>query len=363
MTKLDRRGFLAGSGFATMALGAGQSWASVGSPSFITAAKEADGYRLFGLGSEGDLKFGLRLPDRGHAAAVHPLRTEAVAFARRPGYFALVLDCARGLIEAELTAPLGRHFYGHGCYSADARHLFTTESAYESGEGLIGVWDVRAGYRRIGEISSGGIGPHDVMLMPDGERLVVANGGIRTHPATGREKLNLETMTPNLSYLRVHDGRLLETVGPPNYLRRNSIRHLSVSRQGEVAVAFQWQGEADDGVPVLGFHRQGDSALRIAEADPIELAAMLGYAGSISYDGSETRIAISSPRGGRVMAWDLEGNLLGTWHRTDVCGIAASANGWMATDGLGGVTMLTSELLPTTASRYQTAFDNHLIQL
>jgi hypothetical protein len=41
-------------------------------------------------------------------------------------------------------------------------------------EGVIGVYDARANYKRIDEFPTFGIGPHDLALLPDGKTLVVA---------------------------------------------------------------------------------------------------------------------------------------------------------------------------------------------
>ena len=59
---------------------------------------------------------------------------------------------------------------------------------------MIGVRDAQDGYRQIGELPSDGIGPHEATLMPDGKTLVVANGGIRTHP--GQRPRSSSTSTP-----------------------------------------------------------------------------------------------------------------------------------------------------------------------
>lgn len=82
-------------------------------------------------------------------------------------------------------------------FSADGGTLFTTENRYATGKGRIGVWDAADGFRRIGEFASGGIGPHDVKQM--GDALIAANDGVRTHPDSGRQQLNRETMCSNLS--------------------------------------------------------------------------------------------------------------------------------------------------------------------
>jgi hypothetical protein len=66
------------------------------------------GFFLHGLTASGGSAVPDPLPGRGHAAAAHPTRAEAVAFARRPGTFALVIDCATGETRHRLTPPEGR---------------------------------------------------------------------------------------------------------------------------------------------------------------------------------------------------------------------------------------------------------------
>ena len=178
------------------------------------------------------------MPARGHAAAAHPTKPQAVAFVRRPGTFASVINCVTSKIETTLYAPKGRHFYGHGTFSANGDWLFTTENNFEVGRGRSGVWDVSARYTRYGEFDSGGIGPHNIKRLPKTDILVIANGGINTHPETGRTKLNIPTMRPNLSY--IHDGTLIEMAQLPANMHKNSIRHLAVNAKGDVAIGMQW---------------------------------------------------------------------------------------------------------------------------
>ena len=188
----SRRGFLGS--LAAASLISRPSWADAGSPAYLAAARLPDGsYALCGLDNSGYETFALPLPDRGHAAAAHPSRPEAVAFARRPGRFALVIDCISGAATARLDAPSGRHFYGHGVFSRDGETLFTTENDFETGDGRIGVWSRAGGYTRTGEFASGGIGPHDVKRLPQSDTLVVANGGIKTHPAHSKSLVGMRS--------------------------------------------------------------------------------------------------------------------------------------------------------------------------
>lgn len=338
------------------------TWAEAGNPAFLSAGMRFDGtHALCGLDGKGQITFELPLPARGHAAAAHPTLAEAVAFARRPGRFALVIDCLAGREKARLDAPPDRHFYGHGTFSADGDLLFTTENDFEAARGVVGVWDFRNGCERIGEFSSGGVGPHDIRLMPGGKTLVIANGGIETHPDTGRTKLNLPSMRPNLSYLSL-DGQLEEQLELDSTLHRNSIRHLAVARNGTVAFAMQWQGDMSDAPPLLALHRRGEflSYLMAGEADH---RSMQGYAGSVALSGGGNQAAITSPRGSVVLVFDLHSGRCDAVHRlADVCGVYADGARFLVTSGTGIVGHIGSGRFSTVRS-HPLRWDNHLVAL
>ncbi len=345
----SRRAFLTATGAA---LGAAALpapvWAALGNPAFLAAAREPTGaFALFGLTAGGAIAFRVPLPERGHAAAAHPARAEAVAFARRPGTFALVIDCAGGRILHWLEAPAGRHFYGHGAYLDGGRVLATTENAYDSGEGRIGFWDAAAGYGRMDEVPSGGIGPHEVVALA-GDMLAVANGGIRTHPATGREKLNLDTMRPNLAYL--WDGAIVERIELPD--PKLSIRHIAARADGTVVMGLQSERDPAETVPMFALHRRGAHPT----VHGTDLAsAFKGYVGSVAWSGDGQLLAITAPRGGRAAIWN--GTETEILHRPDVCGVAHAGSGLAFTDGTGGV------LTETGGMKHPVAWDNHLVGL
>jgi len=356
----SRRGFLAG--LLASSLAPQATWASAGSPAFLSAGKDSRGsFLLAGLARNGEILFRHPLPARGHAAAAHPIRPEAVAFARRPGRFADVIDCRTGAAIVRLKPPAGHHFYGHGTFSSDGSRLFTTENDFENARGVIGVWDTTASYRRIKSFPSGGIGPHDMLLRRDKPGLVVANGGIETHPDTGRAKLNLPDMRPNLSYLSF-DGALQEQLELPQELHLNSIRHLAICGDGTVGFAMQWQGDLGEQVPTAGLHLPGSPARLLAEDDP-RVLNMNGYGGSIAFSGDGTQIGVTSPRGGVLQVMDTVGGALLNEHRmSDVCGLAASPGGFTASTGTGRLFAI-SDTGRHPLHRSELAWDNHLIPL
>lgn len=355
-----RRGFLAG----LMSVGAlpGASWAEAGNPAFLAAARDgADTYHLAGLASDGTQRFTIPLPGRGHAATAHPIHPEAIAFARRPGTFALVIDCIAGREIARLEAPERRHFYGHGVFSQDGNLLFTPENDYDNGTGMIGVWDRSAYWDRVGEFSSGGTGPHEITRLPGQNVLVVANGGIETHPETGRTKLNIPDMRPNLSYLS-GAGHLLDQVDVPAEDHMNSLRHLAVNADGLVACALQWQGDRYDAPALLAIHRQGE-ALQFAIAPDAQHLQMQAYGGSVSFNGDGSQIAVTSPRGGIVQIFDQDGTFLMQHHLEDVCGVApGNGAAFIVTTGTGEVAEVRSGTI-RKLSQHARQWDNHLVAI
>jgi uncharacterized protein len=353
-----RRTFLA----TLLAAGAAPalSWADAGSPAFLAAAREPDdSFALYGVGADGTDRFRIGLPARAHAGAVHPQRPLAVVFARRPGHFAIVLNCVTGATEATLTPPVGRLFQGHGTFSADGQTLFTSECDYDTSQGRVGVWS-RKDWTRIAEFATQGIGPHEIARLPGTETLVVANGGIHTTPDTDRDKLNIDTMQPSLTYLSP-DGALIEQVRLDPDLHENSIRHLAVSDDGLVAFAMQWEGDKILNPPLLGLHRR-DQPVRLASAPEASHRAMNNYAGSIALSGDGTRLAITSPKGGRVQVFDGSGAFVAEHPRAEVCGVARMGAGLVTTDGSGGVFRLTDDGL-TKLSLAARAWDNHVVPL
>ncbi len=364
-----RRGFLlslAGSALVGFGLRAAAARGSAG-PLYVGCRIDADGrYFTSGFRADGRTVFDLELPGRGHAISFRPGSAQCVVYARRPGRFAVVLDAAEGAALERIDAAPGRHFYGHGAFSPDGRHLLTTENDYEAGRGVIGVRDALDGYRQVGELPSGGIGPHEATLMPDGKTLAIANGGVRTHPDYDRLELNLDSMTPSLAYLEVASGRALGEVRLAQGLHQLSIRHVAVNAAGLVAVAMQYEGSRRDQVPLIGLdHGRGE--IRLLEAPPAIQRRMRQYTGAIAFDQSGELLAVSSPRGNLFTFWDAgTGSLVHHVELADGCGLtpAEAPGAFIVSDGRGEVLRVEPRAgrqapIPI-ADRLVTPWDNHL---
>ena len=338
-------------------------------PLYLSARADsvAGDYWASGFTADGSGVLDVTLPARGHSFAVRPGEREAVHFARRPGRFALVLDLVRGVIAQRVDSPAGRHFYGHGVFSHDGRLLYATENDFEGERGVIGVYDAARGYTRVDELPSHGIGPHEIALLSGGETLVVANGGIATHPDLPRVKLNLPSMAPSLCFVDRRSGAFRRELTLDPALHRLSIRHLAVGPDDSVAVAMQYEGPAHDRVPLVAVQR-GGGRLRLLQGPRVVLRAMKNYCGSVCFDPAGRTIAVSAPRGNLVTFWDVgTGRYLSSAEVSDGCGVAPGPRpgGFLASSGVGGVVVIdarSGSTRPLVLDGLGAArWDNHLV--
>jgi hypothetical protein len=340
--------------------------AAAGSGPYLNAYGENGGFGLAGFDSEGHIRYRLPLPGRGHSFACRADGRVAVAFSRRPGDYALVFDPRSGSTLALIPAAEDRNFCGHGAFTADGRLMFATEAIGSTGDGVLGIYDAADGWKRVGEASTHGLDPHEVRLMPDGRTLAVANGGILMRADMPRLKLNIPDMDPSLVYLDARDGSLVRQIRPDRELRQLSIRHIAIDRRGRVAIAMQYEGPETDRVPLVALHDApaGAGHLDYLPMPEDQRLAMRQYCGSAAMDGSGRYLAVSSPRGNRVLVWDLEQPApVRVGEARDVCGIAArDGGGFIASNGPGRLYRLGDDGgMAILAEPDRTQWDNHMV--
>jgi hypothetical protein len=359
---VDRRVFLKAAGGAFLAGLAPDAAAAMLAVDavFATAYVDREGsYGIALLSEEGHLVHTQPLPDRGHDVAFDPQTGRAVAFARRPGTFAVVFDRTGMTEPSTIAAAPGRHFFGHGVFSPDGRLLYATENDIDAAAGLVGVYDATAGFARIGEFPTHGMDPHELLLMPDGRTLAVANGGIETHPDFGRAKLNLSTMKPSLVFLDRHTGSLVESHELAPDLHQLSIRHMDLDARGRVWFGCQYEGPALDRPPLVGRVQPGSGIALLDMPDDV-LSGLRNYVGSVAANPAAGTVAVSSPQGNRLAVIDAEtGMLVADRMLTEVCGLAADHDGYFATTGEGCIVPASGE--DATLPGY--VWDNHILRI
>jgi hypothetical protein len=308
----------------------------------------------------------VELPARGHDLAVCPVTRRCVVFARRPGSFAVAFSADISIAPTGFSTPLDRHFYGHGVFSRDGRLLYATENDFEAGRGVIGIYYATADFRRIGELSSHGVGPHDIAMLRREPVLVVANGGLKEHPDIGRGRrvLNPEAIETSLVYIDPSTGDLLEKhqLGPG---QRLSLRHLDIAHDDSVVIGAQQQGSA--GNEPLVFHHARQRALLPFDLDPSIGERLAGYVTSLAIDSSGEFAAVTSARGNMVLLIEVAtGRVRRTIRLDDVSGVAASGvrGAFLTATGHGRLTTIDPAVDAVGGARLtRWQWDNHAVAL
>ena len=359
-------------------------------------------FGVVGIDADRQIVWQTTMPERVHDIVVQPVpvtvpdaqaqhsdveqRRDVVVMGRRPSEKFWVLNTSNGQVQYAIKADLHRHFYGHACYSLDGKLLYVTENDTVSLAGKIGVYDTHNAYKKVAEFDSYGIGPHELIMHPDGETLVIANGGIKTEQAS-REELNLDTMRPSLVYLNRHDGTLLEQVTPEH--NQMSVRHLAMHDGGTVMIGIQFQGEKHINVPLVLTHQRGDVSFTPLTMPNNQWQRFHQYIASVAVDSDRNLLCVTTPIGGCAAIYDLHTReLIDDVSLPDCAGASVlssasrstnkvdepiESSGFVVSDGQGQLTALKVCASPvsklngegdrhiiTDSQLHMMSFDNHL---
>lgn len=361
---MKRRVFL-GLGGALVAASAVGGWTltrHTEQPLLLSARDDADGrHYAVGYRLDGTRVFATPVNERCHDVYAHPHLPLAVFVGRRPSRESYLIDSRDGTLLQVLASPPDRHFYGHGVFHSSGDWFYSTENdTADAGRGVLGIYRVEE--RRLvrtGEHSTHGIGPHQLLWMPDGETLVIANGGIRTE-ADSRKMMNLDAMEPSLVLLH-RDGTLVSKEQLPEQM--NSVRHLAVAADGTVVSGQQYEGDPIDAVPLLAIKRPGQAfqAFPLGEA---QRQTMNQYTASLAIHDDLRLLAVTAPRGNKVFFWDLDSAALREEiHLPDCAGVAAVAQGFVVSSGQGRCRLIdcsAGRFVSTALQLPAGLWDNHL---
>ncbi|UCI31525.1 DUF1513 domain-containing protein [Mesorhizobium sp. B4-1-4] len=359
---MDRRDFLRAAGIGFAAAMAPSAWAKTlaAGAVFATAFLKRDGgFGAAVLSEAGKVLHAIDLPDRGHDVTFDPVSRRSVVFARQPGTFAVVFDHTGHDAPLTIASIPGRHFFGHGVFSPDGALLYATENDFDNAAGVVGIYDARAKFSRVGEFPTYGMGPHELLLLGDGRTIAVANGGIETHPDYGRAELNIGTMKPCYVLVDRVSGDLIEKHELPAALHQLSIRHMDTDQTGTVWFGCQYRGPGTDRPALVGRATRGKD-LQLLDMPGDVLSGFRNYIGSVAANDSAGTVAVSSPEGNSLVVIDAaSGRVVSTSVLVEVCGLAPDGSGFMATTGAGEII----EGSGAKRSKPDYVWDNHVLRI
>jgi hypothetical protein len=305
----------------------------------------------------------LDVPTRAHGL-LHEAGGSLLTVARRPGDWLLRWD-RTGHALAWRWIEARRAFSGHVLGSADGRRLYTTEMDLDSGAGLVGVRDA-ASLEKLAEWPTHGIDAHELIWAGTVKRrLLIANGGVPTHPDTGRGKRDLARMDSSLVELDCRSGELTGQWRLDD--RRLSLRHLAWDGSaGGSLLGVALQAEHDEtelkaDAPALALF--DGRALR-AVAAPVPLG---GYGGDIAALAGV--FAVSCPRAQGVALHGADGSWRGLVPLAEACALVAT-EGEIWAGGLRAASTWRTSQVPTPAATVAIAhaipdirLDNHWVAI
>ena len=352
---IDRRGFVKAAGVTFLAALQPRSLFALERADAVYASgiRAADGsFAVATVTERGEIIDQVELPARAHGMAFSKATGKTVAFARRPGTYAMIFDPWNKGEPIVTTSIEGRHFYGHGSFSPDGRILYASENDFDGNRGMIGLYDATNRFARIGEYETFGVGPHDMTVSDDGRMLIVANGGIETHPDFGRTKLNLDAMQPSLALIDAATGALIEKRTLPPQWAQVSTRHVDLDADGRVWFACQYEGSRRDLPPLVGHFSKGEDLTLIDL--PEETTRRLGsYVGAIAVNRADRLIGITSPKGLSVTIDARTGRMVSEDSLPEAAGIAPATHGF-------AVSSYDGEFL---SAHSDVAWDQHIVRI
>jgi hypothetical protein len=159
------------------------------------------------------------------------------------------------------------------------------------------------------------------------------------------------------------DGQLKskETLAEP----QNSLRHLAVSSNGTLVCVQQYKGDGMESISLIATKLPA-GPLQTFPVDEMQQLNMNHYCASVAVHSARNLMAVTAPRGNRLLVWDLvSGQNLLNQHLPDCAGVAASKDGFVVSTGQGACVDLRylpnggfeQQALPLPAS----GWDNHWV--
>ena len=359
---MDRRKFLASNlGLCLVSmLGCSQKTVKADQLVFSGCTDTQNQHYAAAFTPEGECYFIQPIPERSHHSEYLPNQGQVLFFDRSPGTHFYVIDIDSKKLVQTITAPENRYYSGHGVIDKDNR-LFVTENDATTHEGYIGIYEPNNGYTRTGDFPTHGIEPHQLLLKPNSNELIVANGGLIKIDG---EIINTDNFESTVVYLNTQTGSLIKQYFAPD--PQNSLRHMAISDEGTMFVGAQSYNP--NTIPLI-FQHTNEEKLIPFEADEFMWDAHNQYTASLAVKGNT--LAVTSPRGNITSFWDVkENSFIQQKAFQDCAGIVTlehNKNLFTVTSGIGSIVKvkdkqpgISTDRVLQDAEISNLSWDNHL---
>lgn len=290
---VDRRRFLLGMGSAVLSTTLLSSCGRNQTQWLISTATHDNGEHFaVAISPEGTLIAQVPLPAKGLDVLALPNKPgHALIFTQQSNGRALEVNFIDERIEKSISSDSDTHLCGYGALSNNGQLLFTTENHSTSQNGLIVVRETQ-NYTVLHRFESGGIGPREIKVLPNTQKIAVANSGISSHFAGTEKTLPPNLIKSNLTYLNAETGHITGQFTAPDH--RQSIQHLDVSESEKVFIGMHYYGNKKKRLPLIYSH-QGNEMLKACSATQEQLERINQDTASIKVQNN--LLAVTCPKG------------------------------------------------------------------
>jgi uncharacterized protein len=230
-----------------------------------------------------------------HGIATHPHNPYLLCLFEKKGPGACEFDLTAGKVLRTISTDPTRYFYGHGAYSADGLHIYSTETILSSEEGVI----IQRNSKTMeieGVFPTYGANPHDCQLIEKGTILAITNGG----GTNGNPEA-----TPCVSYVDVKTQKLVKQhkMMDPRF----NTGHLIISKNKQLVVSSAPHPNLPFSDPGAISVVASDGTLKNLNTEAIH-ARLKSETLSLCIDEEHGVVATTSPAGNSVTFWDLKTN-------------------------------------------------------
>ncbi|MCA8914030.1 MAG: DUF1513 domain-containing protein [Planctomycetes bacterium] len=232
-----------------------------------------------------------------HGVIKNPTAPHKVLVFEKKGRGGAEIDLKENKVINRIEPGDGRAFYGHGAYSTDHKVIYATQYDEETYEGTMVLRDA-TDFKVIGDFPTHGEWPHDCQFIDDGKTVAITNGGGNIKGGAA----------PNVSYVNVADGKLIEKIEFDN--AAINAGHLIISDHGDLAVGHAMREGLDTREALGGLSIRPKNAKFKTMVTPAEVTgAMKGETLSLCMLHDKKIVAATNPYGrpnGIVTFWNYE---------------------------------------------------------
>lgn len=295
---VDRRKFLLASLAAVVTACAKQQQTKrplniiLGSGQFRTATGDTPHFVLSIVDLENEITETADIHFLAHGIHVDPSQSNRLAIFEKRGINACEFDLDKRKMSRVISCKPGRHFYGHGAYSADGGLLYSTETQLDTLQGMIAVRDGKD-MSYVGEFPTFGIEPHECHLIDSGRTMVVTNGGGKS----GEEQ-------PSVTYIDIKTQALIERVTLSH--EQLNTGHVAISKNGDLVVVSAPRKGLNPTMPG-GVSIRPRGEIIQSRTEPVNVTQrMSGEALSVAIDADSQIAAVTHPDGNLLSFWSTE---------------------------------------------------------